>query len=56
MAGLLAVGDDTWQPHVINHFYGTRFPAPSPSRSGKWGGYTDWTLVGRSASSPRVSR
>lgn len=46
-----AVGDDTWQPYVINHFYGTHFPTPSPSRPGKWGGYTDWTLADKSASS-----
>jgi hypothetical protein len=45
-----AVGDDTWQPYVINHFYGTHFPAPSPSRPGKWGGFTDWTLAGKVAS------
>lgn len=44
-----AVGDDSWQPYVVNHFYGTDFPAPSPSRPGKWGGYTDWTLAGRPA-------
>jgi hypothetical protein len=39
-----AVGDDTWIPHVINHAYGTRFPAPIPSRPGKGVGFTDWTL------------
>jgi len=39
-----AEGDDGWQPAVVNHFYGTRFPAPSPARPGKWGGFTDWTL------------
>ncbi|MHC4099461.1 MAG: alginate lyase family protein [Planctomycetota bacterium] len=38
-----AVGDDTWQPHVVNHFYGTIFPAPVPSRPGKNVGWTDWT-------------
>lgn len=37
-----ARGDDTWQPHVINHFYGSAFPAPVPSRPGKTLGYTDW--------------
>lgn len=40
-----AVGDDTWQPYVLNHFYGSHFPAPLPARAGKWGGYTDWTLA-----------
>ncbi len=38
-----AKGDDTWQPHLINHFYGTQFPAPVPSRPGKNMGWTDWT-------------
>jgi hypothetical protein len=36
-------GDDTWQPHLINHAYGTRFPAPLPARPGKNVGFTDWT-------------
>jgi hypothetical protein len=38
-----AVGDDTWQPHVINHYYGTNFPSPVPAQSGKNVGWTDWT-------------
>jgi hypothetical protein len=38
-----AEGDDTWQPHVLNHFYGTRFPALKPARPGKNVGWTDWT-------------
>lgn len=38
-----ATGDDTWQPHVINHYYGTSFPAPNPSSPGKNVGFTDWT-------------
>lgn len=38
-----AEGDDTWQPHVVNHVYGTGFPAPVPSRPGKGMGFTDWT-------------
>ncbi len=42
-----ATGDDTWQPHVINHFYGTSFPAPVPSQPGKNVGWTDWTHAGR---------
>ena len=42
-----AEGDDTWQPHVINHFYGTSFPAPVPARPGKNVGWTDWTLGAR---------
>ncbi len=44
-----AVGDDTWQPHVINHFYKTSFPAPVPARPGKNVGWTDWTHAGRAA-------
>ena len=42
-ANFPATGDDTWQPHIINHCYGTSFPAPVPSRTGKNMGYTDWT-------------
>ena len=42
-AAFPARGDDTWQPHVINHYYGASFPAVVPSRSGKNVGYTDWT-------------
>jgi len=38
-----AEGDDTWQPYVVNHYYGTDFPVSSPSRAGKVAGYTDWT-------------
>ncbi len=46
-AHFVAEGDDTWQPHVVNHFYGTGFPAPAPSRPGKNVGWTDWTLGAR---------
>jgi len=38
-----AKGDDTWQPHVINYYYGTDFPAPIPAKPGKNVGWTDWT-------------
>jgi hypothetical protein len=38
-----AEGDDTWQPYVVNYYYGTNFAAPSPSRAGKNVGWTDWT-------------
>jgi hypothetical protein len=38
-----AGGDDTFVPHLVNFHYGTTFPAPVPSRSGKGMGYTDWT-------------
>ena len=43
-AGFPAEGDDTWQPHVANYFYGTSFPAPVPSRPGKNLGWTDWVF------------
>ncbi len=42
-ANFAAEGDDTWQPHVVNYFYGTRFPAPVPTQPGKNVGWTDWT-------------
>jgi hypothetical protein len=42
-----AGGDDTWQPHVVNFFYGSDFPAPSPSSPGKNVGWTDWTHSGQ---------
>ncbi len=38
-----AEGDDTWQLHLINFYYGTNFPAPIPARPGKNMGWTDWT-------------
>jgi hypothetical protein len=38
-----ARGDDAWVPHVVNHYYGTSFPAPVPSGHGKNVGWTDWT-------------
>lgn len=41
-ANFPAKGDDTWQPFVINHFYGTNFPTPSTSNPGKNLGWTDW--------------
>ena len=47
-----AVGDDTWQPHVVNYYYGERFPAPVPSRHGKNVGFTDWTHRGGVEMSP----
>jgi hypothetical protein len=48
-AGFPAQGDDTWQPHVINHFYRAGLRAPVPARPGKNVGWTDWTL----SSAPR---
>jgi hypothetical protein len=48
-ASFPADGDDTWIPHLVNHFYGKSFPAPSPARSGKNMGFTDWTHSGNSS-------
>lgn len=42
-ANFPAEGDDTWEPHIINFFYGASFPAPVPSSPGKNVGWTDWT-------------
>lgn len=39
-----AEGDDTWQPHVINHFYRTELRSQFPSRPGKNMGWTDWVF------------
>ncbi len=38
-----ADGDNTWQPHLLNHYYGTHFPAPIPASPGKNVGWADWT-------------
>jgi hypothetical protein len=44
-ASFPAEGDDTWQPFVVNHFYGTHLlHLEIPSRPGKNVGWTDWTL------------
>jgi len=40
-----AEGDDTWQPHVIDHVYGTSLRLETPARPGKSVGWTDWTLT-----------
>jgi hypothetical protein len=37
-----AVGDDAWQPWVVNHAYGSALPATTPARHGKILGWTDW--------------
>jgi hypothetical protein len=42
-AAFPAKGDDEWEPHVVNFFYRTRFPAAVPARPGKNVGWTDWT-------------
>jgi len=38
-----AEGDDSWQPYLVNHYYGTAFSSRVPSRAGKNVGWTDWT-------------
>jgi hypothetical protein len=50
-----ADADDTWQPYVVNYYYGTSFPAESPSRAGKNVGFTDWTHSGAAACSFTLS-
>jgi hypothetical protein len=36
-------GDDRWLTHIVNHAYGTSFPAVVPTTPGKGFGWTDWT-------------
>jgi len=36
-------GDDEWLDWLINHVYGTSFPAALPTKPGKNMGWTDWT-------------
>lgn len=50
-----ASGDDNWQPHLVNFYYGTNFPAPSPTTPGKNNGWTDWTHAGTNNSNPPPS-
>jgi hypothetical protein len=50
-----ASGDDTWEPHVINYYYRTKFPAPVPSAPGKNVGWTDWTHGSASSSSSNLT-
>ena len=38
-----AEADDTWQPHILNHYYRSSFPAPVPASPGKNVGWADWT-------------
>ncbi len=46
-----AIGDDAFQLWIINHAYGTNYPAVSPAGHGKNMGWTDWTLGSGSSSS-----
>ena len=41
--GYPAEADDTWQPHILNYYYGVSFPAPVPATPGKNIGWSDWT-------------
>ena len=47
-----AANDDTWVPHILNYFYGSSFPAPSPTRPGKNMGWADWTHAGTAPPPP----
>lgn len=51
-ANFAATGDDTWEPHIVNHYYATVFPAPIPSTPGKNVGFADWTHSGTSGGPP----
>lgn len=53
-ANYSAAGDDTWEPFVVNYFYGAdaRFPTASTSSPGKNVGWTDWTHSGSAGSTP----
>ena len=41
--GWWAEGDDEWNVWLLNHAYGTDFPAALPAAPGKHMGWTDWT-------------
>ena len=41
-AGWPAVGDDEWQPWLLDARYGTSYRDAAPARTGKNFGYTDW--------------
>jgi Alginate lyase len=48
-------GDDSWQPWLANHIYGTDFPAVTPTNPGRNMGWTDWTHGAGTAAEPEVS-
>jgi outer membrane biosynthesis protein TonB len=43
--GWSAIGDDEWQPWLIDRRYGTTYRGSAPARSGKNFGYTDWFVA-----------
>jgi hypothetical protein len=43
--GWAAIGDDEWQPWLVDRRYGTTYRGGAPARSGKNFGYTDWFVV-----------
>lgn len=53
-ANFPAEGDDTWEPHLVNFYYGTSFPAPVPAQPGKNIGWTDWTHGSRNGEPPKA--
>jgi len=42
VANFPPTGNDTWQPYLVNHMYGTTYPESS-AMPGKNIGWTDWT-------------
>ncbi|MEQ1759356.1 MAG: hypothetical protein ABL986_13625, partial [Vicinamibacterales bacterium] len=42
-ANFPAESEDIWEAHLVNHYYGTSFPASTPTTPGKNVGWTDWT-------------
>ena len=50
--GWWATGDDNWQPWLINHAYGTTFPAQPVMQPGKNFGWSDWLWGQASSGTP----
>jgi hypothetical protein len=49
-----AEGDDQWQIHLVNFFYGVDFPATAQTSPGKNVGWTEWTH-GNAPTSPVIA-
>jgi hypothetical protein len=55
--GWWADGDDAWVVWLVNHVYGTDYPAATPALPGKNMGWTDWTHAGtRVAAQPDTAQ
>lgn len=50
-----AEGDDRWQIHIVNFFYGSDFPVSQTTSPGKNVGFTGWTHGTRTPGSPPAS-